>query len=230
MINREGHACIADFSLLTIIPDKAYFISVMSFSEGGSTRWMSPELLHPERFGFGDGRPTTESDCYALGMVVYEVLSGQVPFVQDKNLVVIRKVMDGERPGRPRGTEGAWFTDDLWRMLELCWRPEPSDRPSIKALLQCFEGMSPPSGSPSPTPTASEGTVLDVGGSSDPTVTKLGRFSTLFKAFNAKQLKTRGRNPDERPSPPNPGSPAFRATTSTSTSGEPISCLLRVSE
>jgi hypothetical protein len=37
---------------------------------------MSPELLNPEMFGIpqseGD-RPTRQSDCYALGMVIYEV-------------------------------------------------------------------------------------------------------------------------------------------------------------
>ena len=34
---------------------------------------MSPELHDPERFGATDDRPTKQSDCYALGMVVYEV-------------------------------------------------------------------------------------------------------------------------------------------------------------
>ena len=37
---------------------------------------MSPELLHPERFGIPESesdRPTRQSDCYALGMVIYEV-------------------------------------------------------------------------------------------------------------------------------------------------------------
>lgn len=45
----------------------------MSFTSGGSTRWMSPELLNPEDFGDGDSRPTKQSDRYALGMVIYEV-------------------------------------------------------------------------------------------------------------------------------------------------------------
>ena len=47
----------------------------MSFTPGGTVRWMSPELLDPERFGIpgSEGRPTRESDCYALGMVIYEV-------------------------------------------------------------------------------------------------------------------------------------------------------------
>lgn len=41
-------------------------------SLGGTLHWMSPELL--KSVGPGSGiRPTRESDCYALGMVVYEV-------------------------------------------------------------------------------------------------------------------------------------------------------------
>ena len=37
---------------------------------------MSPELLGPGGFGkpeSEDNRPTRQSDCYALGMVIYEV-------------------------------------------------------------------------------------------------------------------------------------------------------------
>jgi hypothetical protein len=37
---------------------------------------MSPELLDPEMFGLPElegERPTKQSDCYALGMVIYEV-------------------------------------------------------------------------------------------------------------------------------------------------------------
>jgi len=34
---------------------------------------MSPELLYPEMFGAEHSQPTIQSDCYALGMVVYEV-------------------------------------------------------------------------------------------------------------------------------------------------------------
>jgi len=50
--------------------------TLMSFTEGGTYWWMSPELLDPERFGMPepeDNRPTKQSDCYALGMVIYEV-------------------------------------------------------------------------------------------------------------------------------------------------------------
>lgn len=41
-------------------------------SWGGTFSWMSPELLGSSH-GNSKIRATCESDCYALGMVVYEV-------------------------------------------------------------------------------------------------------------------------------------------------------------
>ena len=88
LINKDQRACIADFGLTTTTGVATYttagasqisFISndtLMSFTGGGTYRWMSPELLHPERFGILGSevdRPTKQSDCYAFGMVIYEV-------------------------------------------------------------------------------------------------------------------------------------------------------------
>jgi len=88
LVNKDWRACIADFGLSTITGvatraaaevSRASLISndtLMSFTGGGTRRWMSPELLDPERFGIPESegdRPTRQSDCYALGMVIYEV-------------------------------------------------------------------------------------------------------------------------------------------------------------
>ena len=168
LINRDGHACIADFSLLAIIPDHTNLISTISNAEGGTIRWMSPELLNPGQFGLKDSYPTKESDCYALGMVIYEVLGGQVPFAQYKGPVVILKVTGGERPERPQGMQAAWFTDDLWEILGHCWKPYPHERPSLKTLLEYLEGVTQPSRPPSPTSTASEDVVTSTDDLLDP--------------------------------------------------------------
>ena len=146
LIDHSGHACLADFSLLTIASDQPTIISTCI--EGGTIQWMSPELLHPERFGLKKSRPTKESDCYALGMVVYEVLGGQTPFAPAKALVVIWKVIEGQRPERPQGEEGKLFTDSIWEVLGLCWTHEPSNRPSAEAILQHLEGTPSPLRSP----------------------------------------------------------------------------------
>ena len=148
-MDRNGHACIAGFSLLAMTPDQMGFVLPSPEPEGGAIQWMSPELLDPGKFGLKDSCSTRESDCYALGMVIYEVLSGLTPFAGCRDGTVVLKVLDGERPGRPQGAEGARFTDALWEMLERCWNPQPHDRPSVEAVLEFLEGISGPAGSPS---------------------------------------------------------------------------------
>jgi len=139
LIDQDGRARLADFGLLIIVSDSTYHTSSSTPGGAGTTRWMSPELLDPVRFGCEDGRATKESDCYALGMVILEVLSGKPPFSGDGGLIVMRKVIEGERPGRPEGKEGVWFTNDLWEILEQCWLPQLERRPAIEAIFQCLE-------------------------------------------------------------------------------------------
>ena len=139
LVDQTGHALIADFGMLTIVPDAASVAASNTFLQGGTYRWTSPELFYPEEFGLTECRPTESSDCYALGMVVYEVLSGKVPFYCYRDLVVVAKVLDGERPRRPRGLGGGWFRDDIWNLLQGCWMPEPDHRPRVEVVLQCLE-------------------------------------------------------------------------------------------
>jgi len=102
---------------------------------------MSPELLEPDLFGFKDSRPTKKSDCYALGMVILEVLSGRAPFSRYNRFTVMRKVVEGEHPERPQA-EGAWFKGGLWEILERCWSPQPKDRPTVEAVLERLKQVS----------------------------------------------------------------------------------------
>ena len=106
---------------------------------------MSPELIAPQRFGFKDSRPTKPSDCYALGMVIYETISGNLPFHEDTDLAIVVKVLEGERP--PWGVR---FRESLWKVLEQCWAPQPDNRPSIENVLRCLGAVPNSSELPSP--------------------------------------------------------------------------------
>ena len=138
LIDQDGHARLADFGCLTV-SDPNNTTASSSSELSGTMQWMSPERLDPDRFGFGDGRATKESDCYAMGMVILEVLTGQPPFPRYPISRVVMRVLEGERPGRPRGAEAVWFTDDLWEMLERCWSPQPRLRPTAKDILGHLE-------------------------------------------------------------------------------------------
>ena len=134
LIDKTRHARLADFGLLTIISDPTSCLSSSSHTQGGTVRWMSPELIDPHRFGLENSRPTRASDCYALGMVIYETISGHPPFHRDVDPTVLVKVLNGERPARE-----VLFTDSLWKMLERCWEPQPDARPNIEDVLHCLE-------------------------------------------------------------------------------------------
>ena len=137
LIDSGGNACISDFSLLHILGG-----DTDSWRRDFSFLWTSPELIDPIPFGFNveESRPTKKSDCYALGMVIYEVLSGRAPF--RLSLSSLDKIMRGDHPVRP---QGALFTDDVWEMLGLCWKHQPKERISPKTVLLRLEGTAPPS-------------------------------------------------------------------------------------
>ena len=85
LINNSFRACLIGFGLSNshgvehrvLSNDSSISVSSdgssMSIIEGGTLRWMSPELLNPDQFGISGMRSTKQSDCYALGMLVYEV-------------------------------------------------------------------------------------------------------------------------------------------------------------
>ena len=139
MVDKGGSARLADFGLLTVVSDSTHPTTSTSSEGSGTIRWMSPELLDSERFGFDNARPTKESDCYALGMVILEILTGQVPFPCYNTTAVIRKVVDGECPNTPQGPEAVWFTDALWGLLKRCWSPQPKLRPTVAGVLEYLE-------------------------------------------------------------------------------------------
>ena len=130
---------------------------------------MSPELLQGET---QDCRLTELSDRYALGMVIYEVLSGRVPFHQYPNWSIFAKVIRGDRPERPQGVEGAWFAGGVWEILGRCWAVEPEDRSSAEEVLRCLEEVSgswvpPPPLTNSPTSSNFEITEMESTGVDD---------------------------------------------------------------
>jgi serine/threonine protein kinase len=137
LIDQTGHAQLAGFGPPTIVRDPTNVMTLTTYPQGSSTRWMSPELIDPQQFGLQHCRPTESSDCYALGMVIYETISGNMPFHEDADLTAFVKVLQGRRP-----PPGAKFGEDLWEMLGRCWESQPSSRPSIRDVLQYLEVLS----------------------------------------------------------------------------------------
>ena len=182
MVDDAGRAVLAGFGLTTLILDQSTFLS--SPVEGGEARWMSPELLDPEKFGFPTKYATSESDCYALGIVIYEILSGCAPFGADSSFDILRKVLKGERPERPQGEAGKWFKTNIWDVVERCWRTKPKERASAEDVLLCLEESSHTMGGDDdhsdPVPIDFQSEELDAAGGNSSKCTSLHACSLLI--------------------------------------------------
>jgi len=172
LIGNDGRARLTGSGLLTTTSDR--LTSTSSCMVGSAVQWASPELLYPEMFGLKDCCPTMESDCYALGMVLYEVVSGETPFGRLNDDVVMQRVKAGSRPERPRGEKGTLFTDALWYVVGFCWTHQPCDRISARVVLLGLEGTPPPLW---PSPNAGGDVEADADGRLTITASESGMFS-----------------------------------------------------
>ncbi|KIJ27057.1 hypothetical protein M422DRAFT_191487, partial [Sphaerobolus stellatus SS14] len=93
LVSKDGTPCITDFGLSRILKETISGLKTSNFT--GCTRWMVPELFHEYKI-------TKESDVWAFGMTILEVIYGQPPFYEvEKDLVVFSRLTNGRLPVRP---------------------------------------------------------------------------------------------------------------------------------
>jgi serine/threonine protein kinase len=121
LVTREGRVVILDFGVATEMGRAADADLAMV----GTARYMAPEQAT-------DGAPTSASDWYSVGVMLFEALVGQVPFAGSVVDVLTRKSMMD--PPAPRDcAEGV--PPDLDLLCTDLLRRVPSDRPSGAQVL-----------------------------------------------------------------------------------------------
>jgi eukaryotic-like serine/threonine-protein kinase len=91
MVGEDGRLKVTDFGIARAGADSAMTEAGAII---GTAQYLSPEQARGEEV-------TTASDCYAVGIVLYEMLTGQVPFDGDRAVSVAMKQIN-DRPVRPR--------------------------------------------------------------------------------------------------------------------------------
>ncbi|MEV6301451.1 serine/threonine-protein kinase [Actinoplanes sp. NPDC051861] len=88
----------------------------------GTPHYMAPEAFHGVT-------PSPATDVYALGVLLYELVSGRPPYRSD----AIEELMRMHADGDPRRRDG--IPDPLWRIIMLCLAHKPRLRPSAAELV-----------------------------------------------------------------------------------------------
>ncbi|KIJ57940.1 hypothetical protein HYDPIDRAFT_34660 [Hydnomerulius pinastri MD-312] len=129
LILPSGEACLSDFGLSIVITDMLGH-SGSSSQHNGTLRWSDPELWFPSGEG-EDHRPrrSARSDIYSFGSVMFQTLSGRMPYVRYSDTVgIILAMQRGEKPARR--AEYTYIAEVQWDFMERCWaavRPTAQD-------------------------------------------------------------------------------------------------------
>jgi predicted Ser/Thr protein kinase len=120
MVDGRGHVKLADFGLASAIQDAA-----RTDARSGTPAYLSPEQV--------EGREVTlRSDVYALGLVLYELFTGQVAYPAQ---TLAEAAQRGETPP-PRATSQVEGLDPaIERTIERCLDPDPARRPPTAAAV-----------------------------------------------------------------------------------------------
>ncbi|KAF8557113.1 kinase-like protein [Imleria badia] len=135
LIDEEYNPRISDFGLACTIgrlqPGLSYLQRLSSTSNVGAVRWAAPERL-------SGCKPDPSGDIYSFGCVMFEVLSGDIPW-REKSIweVAALKLLAHKLPSRPLQTV---VTSEHWALMVRCWscpRRRPTAR-DVVVVVQTF--------------------------------------------------------------------------------------------
>ena len=82
LLDREGYLKITDFGFAKVVPFKTYTLC-------GTPEYIAPEVLLNKGHGKG-------VDWWTLGILLYEMLAGDPPFVDEDPMGIYQRVLAGK--------------------------------------------------------------------------------------------------------------------------------------
>jgi serine/threonine protein kinase len=95
----------------------------------GTPQYMAPEMYEEPPYD-------SKVDVFSFGLIFYEILTGHPVFSPDLTAhKMVKKVLSKERSDLPPDVPGF-----IVNLIQMCWLPDPTDRPSFSDILAILEG------------------------------------------------------------------------------------------
>lgn len=95
----------------------------------GTTGWVAPEVLAEQGY-------TEKADVYSFAIILWELLTRQIPYAGKNTMQVVRSVDRGERLAIP-----PTCPPDYAKLINACWDNDPTARPAFTSILTTLERM-----------------------------------------------------------------------------------------
>ncbi len=129
LLNADGECYLTDFGIARITNDATQLTSTGDVL--GTVDYVAPELFEPDR------RADARSDLYSLGVLLYEMVTGRLPFTAESQLVVVSMHMN-KRPPSPRSF-APHISSQVERVINKALEKRPEQRyTSATELAEAF--------------------------------------------------------------------------------------------
>ena len=135
LLHPDGRLLITDFGIAKHLKDLDDDLSMANTLTQTQSMFGSPAYMAPELFD-SVANASVESDLYSVGVILYELLIGVVPFVVDSMPSHVLRVAT-QAPPSPR-LQRAELSGDIERAIAIALAKDPQDRFSDAATFGAF--------------------------------------------------------------------------------------------
>ncbi|KAI3432561.1 hypothetical protein D9Q98_004110 [Chlorella vulgaris] len=135
LVDEHWRLKVADFNLSKILSTAQTGSSVNTAGGANNPIWLAPEIVE-------GGQATAESDVFSFGLVMFELLTWQLPWGNAPHYRIAQMVIGGTRPQVPArealpgpDLPDAHSFEAYCNLMRECYAQVPTDRPTISHVL-----------------------------------------------------------------------------------------------
>jgi serine/threonine-protein kinase len=152
LVAAEDHVTVLDFGIAKLRSPETRE-DMLTLTRKGEI-WATPQYMSPEQ-AMASSDLTSKSDIYSLGVVLFECLTGELPFPGDSAREFIIAHIQKDVPSLQKRRPELRFPDSLEALVTSMLAKRPAQRPeSMKAVAQILDGFARGVAPPAPAPRA----------------------------------------------------------------------------
>ena len=110
-------------------------------SAAGNMRWLAPEIISPPSGTHPIVFESKPADIFSFAMLAVEIFTGNEPFQGQGDPKAVYRILKKDRPEFPQNPEEVGLTMEMRNLLQRCWDPEPTERPTIDDVVNAWAGF-----------------------------------------------------------------------------------------